>query len=298
MDKNSSSRGRPVEVRGMEDLWNVWYSELHDHCCGLTLKVDRVIESDKSDFQRIEVIQNRWFGKLLALYGSLMVADKDNNAYNEMITHVPLFSHPNPDQVLIVGGGDCGALTEVMAHPEVKQCTMCELDEKVVQMAKKHFPHLTTGLEDPRSNLIFQDGREFILNSADRYDVIILDLSDPVGPAADLFQKPFHQAVHDRLNDNGILVAQAESPYFEKQAIGAMYANLKEIFRLVKIYTCFMPIYPSGYWAFLYCSKGPDPLSDLDLERWRKLDIKTRYYNPETHRAAFALPQFVKDIIE
>jgi spermidine synthase len=290
--------GKKVAVEGMDDLWNVWYSELHKESCGLTLRVDRVPESDRSEFQRIEVLENRIFGKLLVLYGSLMVADRDNNAYNEMITHVPLFSHPAPKQTLIIGGGDCGALTEVLKHPEVERCTMCELDRKVVEVSERHFPHLTTGLKDPRANVIYRDGKEFIEKGTESYDVIMLDLSDPVGPARDLFQKPFHQKVYDRLSDNGIMVAQAESPYFDQSTIRAMYTNVKDIFPLVRLYTCFMPIYPSGYWAFMFCSKGPDPIADLDATRWDRLNLTTRYYNIETHRASFSLPQFVKEIVE
>ena len=297
-EDQKTSDGRRVVIEGMEDARNLWFSELHDRSCGLTLKVDRVLESDESEFQHIEVYQNRWFGKLLVLYGSLMVADNDHNAYNEMLSHVPLFCHPSPKQVLIIGGGDCGTLTEVLSHPEVEQCTMCELDSKVVDVARKHFPRLTSGLVDPRAKLIFRDGKDFIRNAADGYDVILLDLSDPVGPAAELFQKPFHQAVHDCLNDDGIMVAQAEAPYFNQEALEAMHKNLREIFPLVRLYTCFMPIYPSGYWSFLFCSKGVDPITDFNPSRWNTLKHKTRYYNPETHKAAFALPQFVKNIIE
>jgi spermidine synthase len=297
MTETRTDKGKKVAVEGMDDLWNVWYSELHEHNCGLTLKVDRVLHSDKSDFQRVEVIENRTFGKLLVLYGSLMVADNDHNAYNEMITHVPLFAHPAPEEVLIIGGGDCGALTEVMRHPEVRRCTMCELDRQVVETSKRFFPHLTRGLDDDRAHLVFQDGKEFIREGEEKYDVIVLDLSDPVGPAADLFQKPFHQRVYDRLNEGGILVAQSESPLFDLEAVKAMHANLSDIFPLVRLYTCIMPIYPSGYWSFLFCSKRPDPIDDLDIPRWERLNLETRYYNPETHRGAFALPQFVKNVI-
>ncbi len=294
---SGKDQGNQVPVKAMEDLWNVWYSELHNHNHGLTVKIDRLLESDESEFQRIEVISNPFFGKMLCLYGSLMCADNDNNAYNEMITHVPLLAHPDPKEVLIIGGGDCGALTEVLKHPNVNRCTMCELDSKVVEVSKKHFPDLTSGLKDKRANLMFADGKDFIENSSEKFDIIILDLSDPVGPAADLFQKPFHQAVHDRLNDGGILVAQAESPFLNKEAIKAMHANLVDIFPIVKIYTCFMPIYPSGYWAFLFASKSPEPVNDKIVSRFERINIKTRYYNPETHVAAFALPQFVKEII-
>jgi len=290
--------GIKIKEEGMEDLWNIWYKELHDGISGLTLKIDHIHESTSSDFKRIEVIENKDYGKLLVLYGSLMVCDKDNNSYNEMIAHVPLFSHQDPRNVLIIGGGDCGALTEVIKHPEVAKCTMCEIDKMVVETSKKHFPYLTKGLNDPRAKVIFEDGQVFLKETDEKFDVIVLDLSDPVGPAANLFQKPFHQTVFDKLNDDGILVAQAESPFFNQDTLRAMYKNLSDIFPIVKIYTCFMPIYPSGYWAFAFCSKKYDPLKDFDKIRFNKLNLKTRYYNAETHRAAFALPQFLKELLK
>ena len=197
-----------ITETGMDDLWNVWYSELHNHHSGLTIKIDRIIETRQSEFQRIDVVDSKNFGKLLVLYGSLMVCDNDNNAYNEMITHIGLFAHPKPEKVLIIGGGDCGALTEVLKHPEVQACTMCELDEMVVEVSKIHFPYLTQGVSDPRANILFQDGKKFIEETKEKFDIVILDLSDPVGPAADLFQKDFHQKVYDCLNDDGILIAQ------------------------------------------------------------------------------------------
>lgn len=294
MDKVNKSY---ITEKGMDDLWNVWYSELHDGLSGLTIKVDRIIESKHSDFQRIDVIDSKDFGKLLVLYGSLMVCDNDNNAYNEMITHIPLFVHPNPKKVLIIGGGDCGALTEVLKHPEVNECTMCEIDKMVVETSKVHFPYLTEGIDDPRANILYQDGKKFIEESKEKYDIIILDLSDPVGPAADLFQKEFHQKVHDCLNDDGILVAQTESPFYNKKTVQSLFKNLSDIFPIAKMYTCFMPIYPSTYWSFGFCSKKYHPLKDFDQKRFDDLKLKTKYYNDDVHIGSFALPQFVKELL-
>jgi spermidine synthase len=205
--------------------------------------------------------------------------------------------HPRPERVLIIGGGDCGALTEVMKHPEVKECVMCEIDRMVVEVAQKYLPKLTEGTADPRAKVIFEDGKKYIEDGSEPFDLILLDLSDPVGPAAELFQKEFHQKVHDRLNEDGIMVAQSESPFYNQATVKAMYQNLREIFPVVRMYTCFMPIYPSGYWSFAFCSKGLDPVEDFDEARWDKLALETLYYNAETHRAAFSLPQFVKNLI-
>jgi spermidine synthase len=286
-----------ITEEGMADLWNVWYSELHDGNSGLTMKIDRLVESLTSPFQRIDVVHNHDFGKLLVLYGSLMAAENDNNAYNEMLAHVPLFTHPSPKEVLIIGGGDCGCLTEVLSHPDVKRCTMCEIDEKVVEVSKRHFPHLTKGATDKRANFVFDDGKKFIEETDEKFDIILLDLSDPVGPAADLFQKKFHKKVYETLNPDGIMVAQSESPFYNKKTVKQMYKNLYDIFPIVKMYTCHMPIYPSALWSFAFCSKKYDP-----LENFRELDAKnhkskTKYYNSDIHRGSFALPQFAKELL-
>lgn len=288
--------GQRVSEPSMTNLWNVWYSELHEGLSGLTIKVDRVVESTESEFQRIDILESQDFGRLLVLYGSLMAADRDNNAYNEMITHVPLFSHPSPKRALIIGGGDCGALTEVMKHPEVEECVMCEIDKMVVEVSKRYFPYLTTGANDRRARLLFQDGKEFIANGSDKFDIVMLDLSDPVGPAEELFQKPFYQSVYNRLNDDGILVAQSESPFYNPRSVKGIYANLRAVFPIVKMYTCFMPIYPSAYWSMAFCSKKYDPIANFDQERYNQLKLTTRYYNDDVHRGAFALPQFVKEL--
>ncbi len=286
-----------IREEGMGDLWNVWYSELHNGQSGLTVKIDKIVESTTSEFQRIDVLETKDFGKMLVLYGSLMVCDNDNNAYNEMLAHVPMFVHPAPKEVLIIGGGDCGTLTEILKHPTVTRCTMCEIDKQVVEVSKRHFPRLTKGLSDSRANLIFSDGKKFINETTELFDIILLDLSDPIGPAADLFQKEFHQRVYDRLTDDGIMVAQTESPFYNKETVTALYQNLRQIFPIVRMYTCFMPIYPSCYWSFAFCSKKYDPIADFDQDRHSRQELDTQYYNDEIHRGAFALPQFVKKLL-
>ena len=298
MSKNNKVPDKVVAVEGMTDLWNVWYKELHDDQSGLTIKIDRIIESTESEFQRIDVLDTRDFGKMLVLYGSLMVADNDNNAYNEMLVHVPLFSHPSPKRVLIIGGGDCGALTEVVRHPEVERVTMCEIDRMVVEVSQRHFPYLTAGLDDKRAEVVFEDGKKYIAETDELFDIILLDLSDPIGPAAELFQKQFHQQVFDRLKNDGIMVAQTESPFYNQEAVRAMFTNFKDIFPIVQMYTCFMPIYPSSYWSFGFCSKKYDPLHDFDQDRYDRLKLSTRYYNDDVHRGSFFLPQFVKDLLK
>ncbi|MCK5126926.1 MAG: polyamine aminopropyltransferase [candidate division Zixibacteria bacterium] len=288
-----------IKEDSMSDLWNVWYSELHQGKSGLTFKVNRLIESTESEFQRIDIIETAEFGKALVLYGSLMVAEGDTGAYNEMISHVPLFSHPKPEEVLVIGGGDGGCITNILKHPEVKRATACEIDGKVIEVCKKHFPEMTKGYSDSRCRIKICDGKKFIEETDEKFDVIILDLSDPIGPAADLFQKSFHQDVHNRLNNDGIMVAQSESPLFNPNTIKKMYANLKEIFPIVKMYTCLMPIYPSSYWSFAFCSKKYDPVKDFNKARYDATDLSDcTYYNDEIHAGSFALPNYARKLIK
>ncbi|SYZ72815.1 Spermidine synthase [Candidatus Zixiibacteriota bacterium] len=281
----------------MTDLWDLWMTELHQGKSGLTVKINGLVESTQSKFQRIDILDTADFGKMLVLYGSMMVADKDLTSYNEMITHVPIFAHPKPNKVLIIGGGDGGALTNVMKHPEVKSCTMCEIDKMVVEVCKKHFPKLGAGFKDRRAKLVFQDGKKLIETTKEKFDIILLDLSDPIGPAADLFQKKFHRKVYDTLNDDGIMVAQSESPYFNQDTVRQMYKNLRDIFPIVKMYTAHVPIYPSAYWSFAFCSKKYHPIDDFDYNRYRKLKLTNNYYNVDIHLGAFCLPEYVKTLI-
>ncbi len=299
---SSTKRGTKVPdtyivESSMENLWNVWFTELHLGNSGITVRVKRLVESTQSGFQRIDVLDTEDFGKMLVLYGSIMVAENDLHSYNEMITHVPLFTHPEPDKVLIIGGGDGGALTNIMKHPEVKKAVMCEIDRKVVEISKKYFPKITKGFADKRAKVVYRDGQEYIKKTKEKFDIIILDLSDPIGPAAELFQKNFHKKVYSKLNQDGIMVAQSESPYYNETTVRNMYRNLREIFPIVKMYTAYVPIYPSCFWSFAFCSKKYHPIIDFDIDRYKKLKLKNNYYNLDMHIGSFALPEFVKKFI-
>lgn len=293
-----SPQNEYIKEESMDDLWNVWYTELHQGKSGLTFKVSRLIESIESEFQRIDVIETEEFGKALVLYGSLMVAEGDTGAYNEMIAQVPMCIHPRPKEVLVIGGGDGGCVTNVLRHGDVSRCTICEIDEKVIEISKKHFPAMAAGYSDPRCRIHIGDGKQFIETTDETFDIIILDLSDPIGPAADLFQKEFHQRVFERLNDDGIMVAQSESPLFNPLTVRAIYQNLDQIFPRVHMYTCLMPIYPSSYWSFAFCSKTYHPLDDFCDERYRAADLTgCTYYNRDVHFGSFGLPQYVKQLL-
>ncbi|NLU50982.1 MAG: polyamine aminopropyltransferase [Syntrophomonadaceae bacterium] len=281
----------------MADLWNVWYSELHQGRAGLTVKVKQVVYSGQSPFQRIDILDTYEFGKMLVLYGSIMITERDEYIYHEMISHIPLFTHPNPRKVLVIGGGDGGTVREVLKHPEVEQVTLVEIDEMVVEKCKEYFPEVACELTNPKTRILFQDGARFMEETDEKFDIILIDSPDPVGPAEVLFQKKFHQNVFDRLNDDGIMVAQSESPFYNQRTLRRMYENLSGIFPLAMIYWAYIPTYPSGIWSFTLCSKQYHPLQDFKREQYRALGIKTNYYNEGIHQAAFVLPNFVKNAI-
>ncbi len=286
-----------IREESMTDLWNVWFSELHQNRVGLNIKIKQLIFSGESQFQRIDVLDTYEFGKMLVLYGSIMITEKDEFVYHEMLGHVPLFTHPNPKQVLVIGGGDGGTIREVLKHPEVERATLVEIDEMVVQKCQEYFPEVASELGNPRAKVIFADGEKFLNTTWEKYDVILCDASDPIGPAEVLFQKDFHQMAYDRLNDDGIFVTQSESPFFHQRTLKNLYQNLSRIFPIVRVYWAYIPTYPSAIWSFTLCSKKYDPIVDFDVERYMKTNPRTNYYNDGIHKASFVLPNFVKKVL-
>jgi len=278
------------------NLWNMWFTEFNKEGAGLTLKVSRVLYSAVSDFQRIDVIETEEFGKALVLYGSIMITEKDEFVYHEMISHVPLHVHPNPSQVLIIGGGDGGTLREVLKHQRVKNAQMVEIDPQVVEVCKRFFPTTTSGFSDPRAKVIHDDGARFVANTREKFDVVLSDTSDPIGPAEVLFQRAFYQDVFNALNDDGIFVAQTESPLFHSENVRRIYKNLRAVFPTVMMYLGYVPTYPGVVWSFAFCSKRYHPLKDFHPEY---ADIANlRYYNADIHHGAFGLPNYAKELMD
>jgi len=284
----------PIRESSMTDLWNVWFTELHRRRVGLTIKIKELLYSGTSPYQRIDVLDSYEFGRMLVLYGSIMVTEKDEFVYHEMLSHVALFSHPNPKRVLIIGGGDGGTLREVLRHKGVR-ATMVEIDEMVVKTSQEYLPTIGTAFKDSRAQLVFEDGERFMATCKDKFDVILVDASDPIGPAEVLFQKPFHKQVARCLTGNGVFVTQSESPLFHQKTMKAIQRNLRDIFRIVRLYTASIPTYPSGLWSFTLCSNTVDPVAHFKERRVRAAGLPTKYYNAGIHRAAFALPSFMED---
>ena len=253
-----------------------------------------LLHEEQTPYQKIEIWQTDTFGYLMAIDGCTMVSTRDNFLYHEMMAHPALNSHPDPRKVVIVGGGDCGTLREVLKHREVKSATQVEIDERVTRLAEKYFPELCEANDDPRATLYFGDGIQWMKDAkAGSIDLIIIDSTDPVGPAEGLFGKRFYRDCIKALRPDGMLVQQSESPLLHLDLIREMHDAMRAAgFKQTHLLHFPQPIYPSGWWsASIACKKRGKLAARLNAPALRKLN--TKFYNAATHRAAFALPGYV-----
>ncbi|MBD7937668.1 polyamine aminopropyltransferase [Cytobacillus sp. Sa5YUA1] len=272
---------------------SIWFTEKQTQSFGITGKINQILENEKTEYQQLDMLETEQFGNMLLLDNMVMTTEKDEFVYHEMIAHVPLFTHPSPKKVLIVGGGDGGTVREVLKHSSVEKVTQVEIDNKVVEYSKKHLPHISSSFGDSRTELIIGDGFDHIIKSNNKYDVILVDSTEPVGPAAGLFTKGFYAGIAKALKEDGIFVAQTDNPWFKAELIRNAIRDTKEIFPIARLYTCNIPTYPSGMWTFTIGSKKYDP---LDVDPNRISDINGQYYTPELHQASFVLPKFVQNL--
>ncbi len=245
-----------------------------------------------SRYQKVEILESAAHGKLLLNDGLVMLSERDEWVYHEMIAHVPLFVHPSPRAVLVIGGGDGGTVREVLRHDSVETCRLVEIDEAVIRACREHLPWTSAALDDHRVEVTVADGVEYAARTGDRYDLVIVDSTDPIGPAAPLFGRSFYRDVLGILRPGGMVVSQAESPYYEPDAQRSLVDILKGMFPSVYMYNYSNLVYPGGLWSFSFASLGPRPLADLDDARVAASGLSFRYYSPELHRAAFALPAY------
>jgi len=271
----------------------LWIYERHKDLVALGFKVESTLFSGQSEFQNIDIVQTTGHGKMLLNDGVVMISERDEFAYHEMITHVPLLTHPDPRRVLIIGGGDGGTAREVLKHKGVQRVVMVEIDKMVVDACREYMPSVSGSLEDPRLTLLFEDGVRYVKESDETFDVAIIDSTDPVGPAAPLFDTAFYARTAARLSERGVMITQSESPFYDPEIQRSMFANQRPHFRKLHMYLFSTLTYPGGLWSFGFATKGPCPLRDFNNERFAAAGIETRYYNPQLHRAAFALPTFV-----
>ena len=277
----------------------LWFTEHHTKDTTFSIRVTNRLANVASQFQTIEVYESRDFGRILVIDGYLMLTEKDEFIYHEMITHVPMAVNPYAQDVLVIGAGDGGTVRELTRYNSIKRIDMVEIDEKVVEVCRKYLPQTAGMLDDERVNLFFTDGVEFVTDKAVEYDLIIVDSTDPFGPGEGLFTRKFYADCHRALKSGGILVNQMESPYYPDDALAAKssYQKLKDVFPLVKAYQAHIHTYPSGHWLFGFASKEPDPIKNLKADQWNALGLETNYYNTELHKGSFALPNYVLNIL-
>ncbi|MBS3755940.1 MAG: polyamine aminopropyltransferase [Desulfobacterales bacterium] len=276
-----------------ENKLDLWVTETHQDIVSLGFKVEDTLFSGASPYQQVDVVKTAGHGAMLLNDGIVMVSERDEFVYHEMIAHVPLFTHPNPKRVLIIGGGDGGTAREVLRHETVERAVMVEIDEMVVNACKKHIPSISHALEDPRLKLIVDDGVKYVDRCQETFDAVLIDSTDPIGPAQPLFDKTFYENVSRLLGEKGIMISQSESPFYDRQIQESMFSNQRPFFEKIHMYTFSTLTYPGGLWSFGFASRGLCPIKDFDPQRASASGIAMQYYNPEIHRAAFALPAFV-----
>lgn len=278
----------------------LWFSEPHTPDVKLSVRVERQLYSGQSEFQRIDVFQSPELGRFLVLDGFFMLTEKDEFIYHEMIVHVPMAVHPNVKKVLVIGAGDGGAVRELTAYPEIRHIDLVEIDEEVIRVCREFLPGTACRLDDERVHIHYEDGLKFVRSREDEYDLIIVDSTDPFGPGEGLFTKEFYGNCYKALKEDGIMVNQHESPFYEEDATACMRAHKRivESFPVSRVYQAHIPTYPSGHWLFGFASRKYHPLHDLDAERWLKRGLNTKYYTPRLHEGAFCLPAYVEKLLE
>ena len=281
-------------------LDNDWFTEeWAAQGSAISLRTRRKLHDEQSAYQRIEIYETEGFGRLMTLDGLVMVTDRDNFIYHEMMSHPVLFTHPDPKQVLIIGGGDCGTLREVLKHEGVARVWQIELDERVTRVAERFFPELCASNTDPRATLNFGDGIKWIAEAtAQSYDIIIVDGTDPIGPAAGLFSEAFYKDCWRALKPGGLIVGQSESPLFHTELIVAMHKALRGAgFDTVRTLNFPQCTYPSGWWSATLAGKDT-AVTSLREQALHNKTFTTRYYNAALHKAAFALPEFLREKLQ
>jgi len=271
----------------------LWLTEDERDNLKISYRIKDILFEEASPFQHVMVLDSYDFGPMLVLDGTVQTTSKDGYIYNEMITHVPLTAHPHPRKVLIIGGGDCGAAREAAKYEEVERIDLVEIDEAVVRASKRHMPEVSGNLSDPRIRYHYVDGVKYVQQAGLDYDVIIVDSSDPVGPAQQLFETSFYQSLHRALNEDGLMVCQSQSPIFHSDVMVKTHERIGRLFAHRGLYTAVVPTYPGGLWSFTIGSKRPLPAPDR--LRFHK---KARYASEEILRRCFSLPTFVKQALE
>lgn len=278
----------------------MWFHDEHTDNVKLAIRVDYQVFSAQSEIQRIDVLESKQFGKILVVDGDLMLTEKDEFIYHEMISHVPMAVHPQVERILVIGGGDGGVVRELAKYDTVEQIDVVEADPLLVEVCRKYFPQMACSLNDPRVHIYHEDGLRFIRSKSDAYDLIIIDSPNPFGAGEGLFTKEFYGNCFNALHEDGIMINQHESPFYKEEAFQCqrMHKRIVESFPISRIYQAHIPSYPSGHWLFGFASKRYHPIHDMDGIQWKLRGIQTKYYLPRLHEGVFALPAYVEELVQ
>lgn len=273
----------------------MWIKEAQIEDAAMIYKVNETLVRKQTEYQDLAIVESDRFGRMLLLDGIVQTTIADEYVYHEMISHIPLFTHPNPEKVLVVGGGDGGAIREVLKHPSVKKAVLCEIDRCVVEECIRFMPEISCELENPRCEVFIGDGIKYVHEHKNEFDVIIVDSTDPFGAAEGLFGGSFYKEISECLTKDGIFVAQTETPFYLPEVVKKVFRDAKEVFPVTKLFMAAIPTYPGGYWSFTIGSKMHDP-EEASIPD--ELGFDTRYYTKKLHKACFALPKYVEDLIK
>lgn len=273
---------------------------MHTPRVKLSVQVDRQLYSEENEYIRLDIFESPEFGRFLTVDGYIITTERDEFIYHEMMTHVPMAVHPDPRKILVFGAGDGGVVRELLKYPDIEQIDMVEVNEGVVEACMKYLPFSASGLTDPKVTIYSDNSLRFIRHIENEYDVIIVDSAGFYGPGESLLSREFYGSCYKALKDDGIMVNQHQSPFYDEDRLETQKAHKRivESFPISRVYQAHIPSYPSGYWLFGFASKGYHPVKDLRAKKWKSLNIETRYYTTNLHRGCFALPAYVERMLE
>lgn len=278
----------------------MWFSEFHAPDVKHSIRVHRHLYSKKSDYQQIDIFDTPEFGRVLALDGNVMLTERDEFIYDEMITHVPMAVHPNIQDVLVIGAGDGGVVRELARYEQIRRIDLVEMDPDVVEACRTYLPENACRLDDSRVNIYFDNALRFIRRRKDEYDLIIVDSTDPFGPLEGYFTREFYGICYNALHEDGIMVNQQGSPFYkhDAEAMQRSHKRIVNTFPISRVYQAHIPTYAAGYWLFGFASKKYHPIDDFDSKKWLSLNLRTQYYTTKLHVGAFYLPAFLEKMLE
>ena len=278
----------------------LWFSEFHAPDVKHSIRVNRHLYSKKSEYQQIDIFDTPEFGRVLALDGSVMLTERDEFIYDEMITHVPMSVHPGVRDVLVIGAGDGGVVKELTRYDSVKSIDLVEMDEQVIEACRAYLPENASRLDDSRVHIYYDNALRFIRRCTDAYDLIIVDSTDPFGPSEGYFTREFYGICYNALREDGIMVNQQGSPFYkhDAEAMQRSHKRIVNTFPISRVYQAHIPTYAAGYWLFGFASKKYHPIDDFDDKKWKALNLRTKYYTTKLHIGAFYLPAYLENMLQ